>query len=110
MLFKVFSALFVSALVLATSATDTNQCNGGQVQCCNKSQSANNLDNSTKTLLAGLNIDVSKLSGNVGVSCTAVNVVGAGGGSKCNLQQVCCSNNNFNGVVALGCTPINIGL
>ncbi|PFH49489.1 hypothetical protein AMATHDRAFT_147546 [Amanita thiersii Skay4041] len=31
-------------------------------------------------------------------------------GNSCNAQTVCCENNSFNGVVALGCTPINVSL
>ncbi|KAF8204671.1 hydrophobin-251 [Pholiota molesta] len=31
-------------------------------------------------------------------------------GTSCSAQPVCCTNDSFNGVVALGCTPININL
>jgi hypothetical protein len=63
----------------------------------------------------------------VGVNCDPINVIGAGGNS-CSQQTVCCENNNFvrlllvplplplltaynqSGLIAIGCTPINIGL
>jgi hypothetical protein len=32
------------------------------------------------------------------------------GGNSCNSQTVCCENNSFNGLIALGCTSININL
>ncbi|EAU86723.2 hypothetical protein CC1G_06484 [Coprinopsis cinerea okayama7 len=109
---KVITTISLCALFLGVSAapSDSNQCNGGQVQCCNKVQDSKSLDAGVKGLLGVLNIDLSQLTGQVGVTCTAVNVVGVGGGSHCSNQAVCCNNNNFNGVVALGCTPINVSV
>ncbi|TFK37191.1 hypothetical protein BDQ12DRAFT_608162, partial [Crucibulum laeve] len=52
---------------------------------------------------------VGPISGQVGATCSPVTVAGLAGNS-CSAQTVCCSHNNFNGVVALGCTPINVGL
>ncbi|ESK81797.1 hydrophobin [Moniliophthora roreri MCA 2997] len=45
----------------------------------------------------------------IGVQCNPISVIGVGGNS-CTQQPVCCDNNNFNGVVAIGCTPINVNL
>ncbi|GAB88060.1 hypothetical protein GORBP_124_00010, partial [Gordonia rubripertincta NBRC 101908] len=45
----------------------------------------------------------------IGLTCDPISVIGIGGNS-CTAQPVCCENNNFNGVVALGCTPVNLNL
>ncbi|TFK22675.1 fungal hydrophobin [Coprinopsis marcescibilis] len=117
MIARVASALFAlalagSAIAAPTDTTTTNfsQCNGGEVQCCNSVQNSNKLSLPMHGLLGVLGVDVSQLSGLVGASCTGVNAIGLGGGASCSNQQVCCNNNSFNGVVALGCTPINISL
>ncbi|EAU81972.1 hypothetical protein CC1G_09158 [Coprinopsis cinerea okayama7 len=118
-MFARLSAAFV-AFTLATaviaapggrpSEVEYEQCNGGTVQCCNSYQKADSIDHSASKLLNLLNIDVKQVAAGLGLSCTGVNVVGIGGGSSCTQQKVCCNNNSFNGVVALGCTPINASL
>jgi hypothetical protein len=45
----------------------------------------------------------------VGFTCSPINTLGLGSHS-CSSQTVCCENNNFKGVVAVGCSPININL
>ncbi|KJA19392.1 hypothetical protein HYPSUDRAFT_97137, partial [Hypholoma sublateritium FD-334 SS-4] len=81
------------------------QCNTGSIQCCNSVQDAK--ASSLTALFNVLSIPVESVTGQVGVTCSPITAVGTGGNS-CTQQAVCCSNNSFNGVVALGCTPINI--
>ncbi|KAK0211969.1 fungal hydrophobin-domain-containing protein [Armillaria fumosa] len=81
----------------------------GTVQCCDSTESASDLSASTVTLFGLLGVVVSDLTANVGVTCSPISVIGVGG-TSCSSQTVCCENNSFNGVVALGCTPINVGL
>ncbi|KAF8806916.1 type 1 hydrophobin [Phlegmacium glaucopus] len=87
-MFASAASVFVLALPLLATATvlprtdGDNQCNSGSLQCCD----------STST-----------------VTCSPLTVVGVSG-TSCNDQAVCCTNNSFNGVVALGCTPINLNL
>ncbi|KAK0434448.1 hydrophobin [Armillaria borealis] len=56
---------------------------------------------------------VHQLTGSVGVSCVPITVIGVGG-TQCSNQVDCCTDNNFvsngNGLVSLGCSPLNIGL
>ncbi|KAF5329570.1 hypothetical protein D9619_009343 [Psilocybe cf. subviscida] len=104
------AALTTLAVVTLAAATPTgtapsNQCNTGSLQCCNSVQAANSA--SIAGLLGLLGIVVSTLTGQVGVTCSPITAIGLGG-SSCSAQPVCCTNNTFNGVVALGCTPINI--
>ncbi|KAH8823189.1 hydrophobin-251 [Flagelloscypha sp. PMI_526] len=103
----VLFAVAVNAMPAAveTLATRGGQCNTGPVQCCNSMSKAG--DDSTTKILHSLSVkDVAK-DVTVGLTCSPVNVIAIGGNS-CNSQPVCCENNNFNGVVAIGCTPINI--
>ncbi|KDR81102.1 hypothetical protein GALMADRAFT_60808 [Galerina marginata CBS 339.88] len=119
MQFKVLSALAFATLAAATvtpvrrggggggGAPPASQCNTGGLQCCNSVQAANSP--SLATIFALLGIVVGSVTGQVGVTCSPITVIGAGGNS-CSAQPVCCSNNSFNGAVALGCTPVNINL
>ncbi|KAF5348041.1 hypothetical protein D9758_010072 [Tetrapyrgos nigripes] len=107
-----FKFLTVAALASLAAATplevrQTNQCNTGSLQCCQSVQSA---DSSTASSLLGLlGVVIGEVTAQVGITCTPISVIGVGGNS-CTAQPVCCTNNSFNGVVALGCTPINLSL
>ncbi|KAF5326970.1 hypothetical protein D9619_004102 [Psilocybe cf. subviscida] len=106
------AALTTLAVVTLAAATPTgtapsNQCNTGSLQCCNSVQAADS--KSIAGLLSLLGIVVGSLTGQVGVTCSPITVIGASG-TSCSAQPVCCTNNSFNGVVALGCTPINLNL
>ncbi|KAF9528293.1 hydrophobin 1 [Crepidotus variabilis] len=89
------------------SPPPTSQCNTGSVQCCNSVQSANS--GAAAGLLALLGVVVQDVTAQVGITCSPISAVGIGGNS-CSSQPVCCQNNNFNGVVAIGCTPVNVNL
>ncbi|KAF9057911.1 fungal hydrophobin-domain-containing protein [Panaeolus papilionaceus] len=112
MQFKLATLAAVSAASLAVASptggsSPSNQCNTGELQCCNNVQAANS--SSIAGLLGLLGIVVGDITGLVGVNCSPLSVIGIGGNS-CTAQPVCCTNNSFNGLVALGCTPININL
>ncbi|PFH49488.1 hypothetical protein AMATHDRAFT_147596 [Amanita thiersii Skay4041] len=96
-------ALFSLPLLVAAGGN----CNTENQQCCNDVQ--NNLDQYALGQLALVGINVEDVTGMVGLTCTPVSVLAASGQS-CNQQTVCCSNNNFAGVVAVGCTPINVNV
>ncbi|KJA22759.1 hypothetical protein HYPSUDRAFT_185826 [Hypholoma sublateritium FD-334 SS-4] len=114
------SALFVFALPVLAAATafprnnppdsPSNQCNTGSLQCCESTQDASTANTGLLgVLLSLLGINVGSITGQVGVTCSPITVVGVSG-TSCTEQPVCCTDNTFNGVVALGCTPININL
>ncbi|EGO01149.1 hypothetical protein SERLA73DRAFT_179238 [Serpula lacrymans var. lacrymans S7.3] len=84
------------------------QCNTGPVQCCDKVQSAN--EGIVPELLSLLGLEGISDDTQVGLTCSPLSGVGVGGGSKCSQQPVCCSNNSFNGLINIGCSPININL
>ncbi|KAF5367355.1 hypothetical protein D9615_010275 [Tricholomella constricta] len=91
----------------AVAVPSGNQCSSGAIQCCNSVQDA---DSAAVAVLTGLlGIVLSSLTGQVGVNCTPISVIGVGGNS-CTQQTVCCTDNSFNGLIAAGCTPVNLNL
>ncbi|KAK0187135.1 hydrophobin-251 [Armillaria mellea] len=115
-LYTLFVALFFAIPLLASASaiprggTDSgNSCTTGAVQCCQSVESSGSTSTLTSTLLGLLGVVIGDVGVNVGLTCSPISVIGVGGNS-CSAQTVCCSNNSFNGVVAIGCTPINVGL
>ncbi|GLB43275.1 putative hydrophobins [Lyophyllum shimeji] len=102
-MFARLSAALLLALPLLARAD--GQCNTGEIQCCNSVQNADSP--SITGVLGLLGIAAQSVTGQVGVTCNPISVIGINGNS-CTAQPVCCANNSFNGIVALGCTPINI--
>ncbi|PFH48064.1 hypothetical protein AMATHDRAFT_49815 [Amanita thiersii Skay4041] len=99
-------AVAFAAFVVATPIPGgEGSCNTGPVQCCNSVQQVNNQNQGLLAALVGL--DVSQVTGMVGLGCTPISVIGLSGNS-CSGQTVCCSHNNFNAVVGVGCSPINL--
>ncbi|KAF8154241.1 fungal hydrophobin-domain-containing protein [Crassisporium funariophilum] len=113
MQFKLISALALATLAVATPTGSppppppASQCNTGDLQCCNSVQQANSL--SGIALLSLVGVAVGSVTGLIGGTCSPITAIGVGGNS-CSAQPVCCSNNSFNGLVAIGCTPVNINL
>ncbi|KAF8625606.1 hypothetical protein AX17_006792 [Amanita inopinata Kibby_2008] len=82
-------------------------CDVGTLQCCQQVQQANHLDGRTTGILESFGVNVGDLTGMVGATCDPITGIGASG-TDCNAQPVCCEGNNFNGLVVIGCTPINV--
>ncbi|KAF8910249.1 hypothetical protein CPB85DRAFT_1435340 [Mucidula mucida] len=108
--------VFVMALVLLAAAVPTadtyggggggQACQTGSNQCCNKVDTVQNLGSAgaLSGMTGLLQLILSLLPGatNIGLDCLPVL------GGSCNQQNVCCENNSFNGLVAIGCN--NMGL
>ncbi|KAK7438441.1 Hydrophobin-3 [Stygiomarasmius scandens] len=88
-------------------AQPASQCNTGALQCCNSVQAANS--SAVSTLAGLLGIVLGPITGQVGLTCNPISVIGVGGNS-CSAQPVCCTGNNFNGLIVAGCTPVNLNL
>ncbi|PPQ71139.1 hypothetical protein CVT26_010833 [Gymnopilus dilepis] len=84
-----------------------SQCTTGDLQCCNSVQQADSA--AASALLGLLGIVVQDVTALVGITCSPITVVGVSG-TSCSEQPVCCTDNSFNGLIALGCTPINLNL
>ncbi|KAE8333348.1 hypothetical protein BDV39DRAFT_49767 [Aspergillus sergii] len=50
-----------------------------------------------------LGVVVPDMAAPVGLTCSPIFQ-----GGSCAANPVCCENNNFNGVIATGCTPVNL--
>ncbi|KAL0948211.1 hypothetical protein HGRIS_010817 [Hohenbuehelia grisea] len=102
--------LALPLLAAATAIPRTEpagQCNTGSIQCCNSTKKASD---PVVGILAGLlGIVLGPITGQVGLTCTPLSVIGLGGNS-CTAQPVCCTGNSFNGLIVLGCSPINLNL
>ncbi|TFK70618.1 fungal hydrophobin [Pluteus cervinus] len=91
----------------AVVSRQSGDCNTGSISCCQTTvtNSQTNLD-----LLSGLlGLVLPTITGLIGVNCGPLSILG-GGGNSCSAQPVCCTNNQFNGLINLGCSPININL
>ncbi|KAG1773408.1 hydrophobin [Suillus occidentalis] len=106
--------LSITSLCLLTIANpfarrDTSsQCDTGNIQCCNATQTVDDYNkNVTKNGVIPIDIDI---LGHVGLDCSPISVVGTGAGATCSQEPLCCSNNQYYGLVNVGCTPININV
>ncbi|KIJ33381.1 hypothetical protein M422DRAFT_183319, partial [Sphaerobolus stellatus SS14] len=68
------------------------------IQCCNTVQSA--LDPAVSTLTGLLGLLLGLIDGLVGLGCTPNSIIGLGQGANCAQQPVCCTGNQFNGLVS----------
>ncbi|KAH9940186.1 fungal hydrophobin [Epithele typhae] len=105
--------LAVSILAAATptpggsgGTIPASSCSTGPVQCCQTSGSAS--DPAISTVLAGLGIVVQDVNALVGLTCSAVSVVGVGSGATCDASALCCSENSFGGLASIGCVPVDL--
>ncbi|KAF8838402.1 fungal hydrophobin [Paxillus ammoniavirescens] len=106
---RLFAVASVAALAIAgaiPTTTPASQCNTGGLQCCNQVQSVS----AANLLYPNLNLlsVLAGVAGSVGTDCTPITVIGTGSGASCTAQPVCCTDNNFNGVVNAGCSPVNL--
>ena len=107
------AALFTFTLVAVSSAasiatrTEPGSCNTGPIQCCQSTEQAS--DPATSKLLALLGVVLQDLNVLVGLQCSPITVIG-GGDASCDAEPVCCQNNTYGGLIAIGCVPINIDL
>ncbi|KAF8519120.1 fungal hydrophobin [Hysterangium stoloniferum] len=104
MLAKSIAALgFFSILAVAAPNpwNEPNQCGTSPALCCTAVGAASDSAViSALGLLAGL---LNGITGIVGVGC--VPIIGT---VNCAQQPVCCTGNEFNGLINIGCSPISL--
>ncbi|KAF7437391.1 hypothetical protein PC9H_004230 [Pleurotus ostreatus] len=103
----IITALAALAVASPLQVRTSDKCNTGTVHCCNSMKKSDSADISKIASL--LQLDVKGVVGDVGLQCSPL-VSLVGGGSKCSGQTVCCDQTKFNGLVNIGCSPINVGL
>ncbi|KAF8869228.1 hydrophobin [Infundibulicybe gibba] len=87
---------------------NTNSCNTENMYCCDSVQSTDT--EAAKYAASLVNLDLTTVTGQVGITCSPTTVIGVGSGSSCSQQPTCCTGNNINGIIAVGCSPINSNL
>ncbi|KAH8077039.1 hydrophobin-domain-containing protein [Cristinia sonorae] len=92
----------------SSGGSPASQCDVGKLQCCDSVQKAG--DPAVAKKLGLLGIVLQDLNIPVGVTCNSISVLGISTAPSCNAQPVCCENNTYNGLVNLGCTPVNLSL
>ncbi|KAH7919098.1 fungal hydrophobin [Leucogyrophana mollusca] len=108
---RIFALLPLAVLAVATpTGGSTNSCNTGSASCCDSTSQASSLTQQQAGILGGLGIAVGSLTGLVGFSCSSLTVIGTSTSCSANQEPVCCTDNTFNGVVNLGCSPLNVNL
>ncbi|EMD35842.1 hypothetical protein CERSUDRAFT_53215 [Gelatoporia subvermispora B] len=84
------------------STGDAGTCNTGPVQCCKSVQPANS--EAASGLLNSVGVVLQDLSTPIGITCSPIAAIGDG--SSCSEKPVCCENNTFNGLIAIGCVNL----
>ncbi|KAF8553863.1 fungal hydrophobin [Imleria badia] len=102
---RVFALLPLALLASASHLEARQSCSSENQYCCNSVQTVSQVEQ----ILPGISTVLGAVTANVplGLVCSPLTVIGVAGNS-CNQQTVCCENNNFNGLVNVGCTPINV--
>ncbi|KAG6332142.1 hypothetical protein ID866_6947 [Astraeus odoratus] len=102
---RLFAVLPLALLVVANGHLEArDQCTDGSLYCCNQVTNASQ----QSSLLAkyGITVDVAAALGSVGVTCSPIGI--ANTGSACTQQTACCTKDQFNGAVNLGCSNIKV--
>ncbi|KAF9557046.1 fungal hydrophobin [Agrocybe pediades] len=108
-LYRSITSIAATIPVLAGASELTErqaQCNTGFLLCCNQVEPASSPVG--QTILAIFGIPAGSVSGLIGLTCSPISTLGVS--SQCTAQPVCCTNNSYNGVIALNCVPINLNL
>ncbi|KAI3608906.1 hydrophobin [Moniliophthora roreri] len=111
MQFKLFSLAALATLAAATPTRRGGQpassCSTGPIECCNTVTNAG--DPAAAGILSLIGVVVQDLNVVVGLTCSPVTVIGAGG-SGCSANPVCCSDNSHGGLISIGCVPVDLNL
>ncbi|KAL4076449.1 fungal hydrophobin-domain-containing protein [Scleroderma yunnanense] len=113
------SALLLPVLALSSVAAAApeaivarggDSCSNGTLQCCQTTTSATQTNANLLAGLLGIVGTIPIVGPLFGVFCSPITGVGVGSGANCAQQTVCCQNSDFNGLINVGCTNVNLGL
>ncbi|KAF9533684.1 hydrophobin [Crepidotus variabilis] len=97
----------VASFVAAAPGGISNSCDTGPVQCCDSLYKSDSAEFNVIKQLVGANVPIGAL---VGSQCSPLSIIGVGGGSSCKSEPVCCDDNKFGGLVAVGCSPVGVNV
>ncbi|KAK0200383.1 hydrophobin 2 [Desarmillaria ectypa] len=105
---KVVTSTVSTTATITATPIPASQCSTANMQCCDALERA---DSTPVGVILGLiGVVLQDLEALVGITCSPISIIGIGQGTKCANQAVCCQNNTFNGLIAIGCVPIIIQL
>ncbi|KAI6024248.1 hydrophobin-251 [Pisolithus marmoratus] len=111
-MFPRLAAVITASFAVLAAATPVEvrdgQCNSGSIYCCNSLQDASS--STVTTLLGLLGVALGSVTGQVGLNCSPITALGVGSGASCTSQAACCTGDSFNGLINVGCSPINLSL
>ncbi|KIY68984.1 hydrophobin [Cylindrobasidium torrendii FP15055 ss-10] len=87
------------------SGPSQGSCGAGHQLCCNGLTSVT--DPIVGTIAGLLNINLSGITGNIGVRCSPITVIGGGNGG-CKNTAVCCNSVHQNGLLNIGCSTFSL--
>ncbi|KAI9060704.1 fungal hydrophobin [Trametes sanguinea] len=102
---KLFTIASLAILAVATPTPEAS-CSSGAIQCCQSVEPANSA--TAANLLKSIGVVVQDVTAQIGITCSPISVVGVGGSDACSANTVCCENNSFGGLVAIGCAPVSV--
>ncbi|EKM81495.1 hypothetical protein AGABI1DRAFT_69736 [Agaricus bisporus var. burnettii JB137-S8] len=104
-----FIAMLAAASVVPRADPPNRECATDNIYCCKCNDVVGDSDPMVGTIAGLLGIDLGLIEGTVGLNCSPIKT-GPGSGSSCSSQTVCCTGNNFSGLIVIDCSPININL
>ncbi|KAI5118970.1 hypothetical protein M0805_001109 [Coniferiporia weirii] len=107
MQFFMLAALLALPILATATAGDTpaSECDTGDLQCCESTTTSTSTEG--QALLALIGVVLTDPTVLLGSGCSPISVIGLGDGA-CTASPVCCDDNSFNGLVAIGCVPVTL--
>ncbi|KIK53770.1 hypothetical protein GYMLUDRAFT_250097 [Collybiopsis luxurians FD-317 M1] len=109
-----FKLAFITSAILVSFAAATptpsarnepaSSCTTGSIQCCDSVVPAT--DATATKVLSLLGIVLQDLNVLVGLVCDPISLIGVSAGG-CTAQSVCCEDNNYDGLISIGCVPVD---
>ncbi|KAJ8595471.1 fungal hydrophobin [Rhizopogon salebrosus TDB-379] len=92
----------LAAVAVATPVARGGECDTGTIQCCESSETLEEYNSSLLGIITGLlPIDLG-LDTIVGLTCIPIV------GDSCTADPMCCTGNQYYGLVNVGCTSISL--
>ncbi|KZV80729.1 hypothetical protein EXIGLDRAFT_769772 [Exidia glandulosa HHB12029] len=112
-MFQLAAVLSFTTLVLSVFAVPSIirrdsvvQCSFGSAMCCNSVQQYN--ASTVSNIMDSATFALQNPTGQIGIQCVAVSVMGAAGGSSCKNTQACCGDAVQNGLININCSPLAV--
>ncbi|KNZ78947.1 Hydrophobin-3 [Termitomyces sp. J132] len=88
-------------------AMPASQCPAGQTKCCEALERSNG--SVVGVILGLLGVVLEGVETLVGIHCVPIDLLGLGQ-NDCHNEPVCCSGQDFSGLVTIACVPIKVNL